>query len=62
MKHYNVGQVVLINDPKFYSDLWTHSFIGTIIAIENDIISVEDQSGIVFDIEASQHEILEWLW
>ena len=48
----DIGESVVVPEPN-ESDLHNHSFVGTVIDIDDDaqMVSIEDQDGQIFDIE-----------
>ncbi len=49
------NQTVIVADPKI-DDLWNHSFIGTVVEINNNTILVKDQDGDCFEVDKNQVE------
>ena len=51
----NIGDNVIVKDPR-PNDLWSHSFSGTIVDIQDESgqISVMDRDENVFDMDANQ--------
>lgn len=48
-----VGKTVVVAEPKL-NDLHNHSFVGTVVKVKPDCVSVEDQDGDVFDLDFDQ--------
>lgn len=50
-----VGSSVIVGEPLF-DELHKHSFIGTVVAVNGGIVTVEDQDGDCFDVDVKKVE------
>jgi hypothetical protein len=50
-KEFIVGDVVVVDDPRFPGDNWDHSFIGTIIEKHRNCFVVEDMLGDIWEVD-----------
>jgi len=51
-----VGDSVVVPDPESINEVYTHSFIGTVKQVKNDVVTVTDQHGDCFDIDIKRLE------
>lgn len=53
---YKKGDCVSVTDPKHPSSPHNHAFVGEIVDVTEDIITVEDQEGNCFSVEPDEIE------
>ena len=51
MDNLKIGDNVIVDEPSDEFEPYCHGFLGTIIRIEDNTYTVEDQDGDVFDVE-----------